>query len=119
MSKGRLFLFHWNKPEAQSYVDELEKQGWEVDYEWQDGARGGKKVKENPPDAVVFYHTRLPSHTRATAEYFAQTQSTRQIPLVIVGGEGEALEKTRKKIPSGIFINEAELTATLAKFAKS
>jgi hypothetical protein len=118
MSKGHLFLFHWNKPEAQTYVDELEKQGWEVDYEWEDGARGGKKVKETPPDAVAFYHMRFPSHTRATAEYFGQAKSTRQIPLVIVGGEGEALEKTRK-IPNGIFISEAELPATLAKFAKS
>lgn len=119
MPKGRLFLFHWNKPEAQTYVDELEKQDWKVDFEWEDGARGGKKVKENPPDVVIFYLTRLPSHSRATAEYFAQTKSTREIPLLFVGGEGEALEKTKKKIPNGIFISEAELPATLAKFAKS
>ena len=119
MSKGRLFLFHWNKSEAQTYADELEKQGWEVDYEWQDGARGGNKVKQNPPDIVVFYHTRLPSHTRATAEYFTQTKSTREIPLIFVGGEVEALEKTRKKVPGGTFASEAELPATLAKFAKS
>ncbi len=119
MSKGRVFLFHWNKPEAQAYVDELEKQGWDVEYEWEDGARGGKEVKQNPPDVVVFFHTRLPSHSRATAEYFAQTKSTREIPLIFVGGEGEALEKTRKKIPSGIFVSEVELTAALTKFAKS
>jgi hypothetical protein len=119
MSKRRLFLFHWNKPEAQTYVDELEKQGWEVDYESEDGARGSNKVRKNPPDVVVFYHTRLPSHTRATAEYFAQTKSTREIPLIFVGGEGDALEKTKKKIPSGTFVSEAELPAALAKFAKS
>lgn len=119
MSKGRIFLFHWNKPEAEGYAQELEKLGWEVDYEWEDGARGGNKVKADPPDAVVFYHTRLPSHSRATAEYFAQTKSTRNIPLIFVGGEGEALEKTKKKIPSGIYIDEDKLVATLAKFTNS
>lgn len=119
MSKGRIFLFHWNKPEAEGYAGQLEKDGWEVEYEWEDGARGGNNVKQNSPDAVVFYHTRLPSHSRATAEYLAQTKSTRSIPLIFVGGEGEALEKTKKKIPSGIYISEEKLAATLAKFAKS
>lgn len=119
MSKGRIFLFHWNRPEAKEYAEQLEKDGWEVDYEWEDGARGGNKVKVNPPDAVIFYHTRLPSHSRATAEYFAQTKSTRSIPLVFVGGEGEALEKTKKKIPGGIYISEDKLATTLSKYAKS
>lgn len=119
MSKGRLFLFHWNKPEAQIYVDELEKQGWEVDHEWEDGARRGNKVKLNPPDAVIFYLTYLPSHSRSTAEYLAQTKSTRLIPLIFVGDEGEALRKTRERVPSGIFVTEDKLASTLAKFAKA
>lgn len=118
MSKGRVFLFHWNKAEAEGYAQELERQGWDVDYEWEDGARGGNKVKIDPPDVVVFYHTRLPSHSRATAEYLAETKATRGIPLVFVGGEGETLEKTRKKIPTGTFISEDELPATLAKFER-
>ncbi len=118
MSKGRIFLFHWNQPEAIAYADELEKEGWEVEFESEDGARGGKKVITNPPDVVVFYHTRLPSHSRATAEYLAQTKSTRSIPLLFVGGEGDALEKTKKEIPNGIFIRENQLATWLAKFSK-
>ncbi|MEX1247864.1 MAG: hypothetical protein WEA61_05235 [Anaerolineales bacterium] len=119
MSKGRLFLFHWNRPEAEEYAKGLRGQGWEVDFEWEDGARGGNAVKLNPPDAVVFYHTRLPSHSRATAEYFAQTKSMRNIPLIFVGGEGEALDKTKQKIPTGIFVSEDKLAAALAKYAKA
>ena len=87
--------------------------------DWTDGARGGAKVKADPPSAVVFYLTRLPSHSRATAEYFAQTKATRSIPLIFVGGEAEALEKTRKKIPTGIFISEDKLATTLEKYAAS
>jgi hypothetical protein len=44
---------------------------------------------------------------------------TRGIPLIFVGGESEALEKTKKKIPGGIFVSEDELVTTLAKFAKA
>ncbi len=43
MSKGRIFFFHWNKPEAEGYAQELEKLGWEVDYEWEDGAAAATK----------------------------------------------------------------------------
>jgi hypothetical protein len=119
MSKGRIFLFQWNQAEAEAYAKDLEKLGWDVDYEWEDGARGGAKVKADPPNAVVFYLTHLPSHSRATAEYFAQTKATRSIPLIFVGGEGEALAKTQKKIPNGIFINEDNLISTMEKYAKS
>jgi len=118
MNKGRVFLFHWNQNEAREYADKLEKAGWDVDFEWEDGASGGNKVKVNPPDVVVFYHTRLPSHSRATAEYLGQTKSTRSIPLIFVGGESEALQKTKEKIPNGIFIVEEQLATTLGKFAK-
>ncbi len=118
MSKGRLFLIHWNKPEAEAYAKTLRGWGWEVDFEYEDGARGGAAIKLSPPDAVVIYLTRLPSHGRATAEYLAEAKSTRSIPLIFVGGEGEALEKTKTKIRSGIFISEAQLEKTLAKYAK-
>ncbi len=117
MTKGRLFLFHWNKSEAEEYANTLRKEGWEVDLEWEDGARGSTAVKLNPPAAVVFYLIRLPSHSRATAEYLAQTKSTRQIPLIFVGGEGEALEKTKQKIPSGIYVQPDNLNQTLARIA--
>ena len=39
MSKGRIFLFHWNQNEAKEYAEQLEKEGWDVDYEWEDGAK--------------------------------------------------------------------------------
>ena len=118
MAKGRVFLFHWNKAEAEEYAEALRKEGWAVDLEWEDGARGGAAVKQNPPDAVVFYLARLPSHSRATAEYLTRTKSTRQIPLIFVGGEGEALEKTRQKIPSGIYVQAEGLTRALGKISE-
>ncbi|MGH2581650.1 MAG: hypothetical protein ACRDFQ_01985 [Anaerolineales bacterium] len=119
MNKGRIFLIHWNKEEAEAYAANLRGQGWDVDFEYEDGPRGGNAIKLNPPDAVAIYLTRLPSHGRATAEYLAQTKSTRSIPLVFVGGEGEALEKTKTKIPNGIFIQEDQLQQTLEKYSRA
>ena len=113
MSKDRLFLFHWNKAEAEGYANDLRKLGWEVDLEWKDGARGAKAVKQDPPDAVIFYLTRLPSHSQATAEYLRQTKALRELPLIFVDGQDAALDKTRQRIPTGIFIKSQELTKTL------
>jgi hypothetical protein len=119
MSKGRIFLFHWDKAEAEDYAETIRGWGWDVDFEYEDGARGGSAVKLNPPSAVVFYNTRLPSHSRATAEYLAESKSTRSIPLIFVDGESETIEKIKKKIPNGKFISEAQLEKTLAKYAKA
>jgi DNA-binding response OmpR family regulator len=117
MPEGRLFLIHWNLPEAEAYAETLRGWGWEVDFEYEDGARGGKAIKENPPDAVVIYHTRLPSHGRATAEYVAEAKATREIPFIFVGGQGEALDKTKAKIPGATFIEETDLKKTLDSLA--
>lgn len=109
MSKGRLFLIHWNLAEAREYAQRLRAAGWRVESEHEDGARGGKAIIAHPPDAVVIYHTRLPSHGRATAEYLAEAKATRDIPLIFVGGEGEALEKTKAKLPDAIYAREEDL----------
>ena len=116
--KGRLFLFHWKTAEAAELAKGLRKLGWTVDFEGENGARGGKKVIETLPDAVVFYLTRLPSHSRATAEYLAQRKATRPIPLIFVDGKDEAVAKTREKIPTGVFTTSADLPRRLAKLAE-
>lgn len=119
MSKGRVFLFHWNQSEIEDYASKLRAWGWDVDTEWEDGARGGSAVKQNPPAAVIFDLTHKPSHSRATAEYLAQTKATSGIPLIFVGGEGSALEKTKSRIPNGVFVSQDQLAATLEQFAKA
>ncbi|MEX2144326.1 MAG: hypothetical protein WD740_07000 [Anaerolineales bacterium] len=113
MVNNKLFLFHWKKDEVKEYAEPLRRQGWEVEVECEDGARGAKAVKLDPPQVVVFYLTRLPSHSLSTADHIAQTRSLRQIPLLFVGGEAEVIAKTKQKIPSGLFINPEDLLKTL------
>jgi DNA-binding response OmpR family regulator len=118
MSKGRLFLLHWDKEEAEAYASDLRQQGWDVDVESEDGGRAGKAIKLDTPTAVVTYLTLKPSHGFATAEYLAETKSTRQVPLIFVGGEGDGLAKARAKLPNAKYVSEDQLAKVLEEYAK-
>ena len=61
---------------------------------------------------------RLPSHSRHTAEYLKERKPTHHIPIVFVDGKEEAVEKTREKVPGGIYTTSAELPVVLELFAK-
>ena len=115
----RLFLFHWDAAEAAEHARRLRDgagaRGWRVDVESADGARGGAAVRASPPDVVVIHLTRLPSHGRETADYLASAKATRHVPIVFVGGAGDALAKTKQRVPGATFVaDDAGLDATLA-----
>ncbi len=114
---GRLFLIHWNEAEAAELAARLRAKGWEVETEAQDGARGGKRIKADQPDAVVIYLTRLPSHGRETADGLRSIKATRHIPIIFVDGKEEAIEKTRAKVPGALFVTSAGLREALASVA--
>jgi hypothetical protein len=116
-TKKRLFLFHWNGPEAAERAKELRALGFMVATESEDGARGGGKVKASPPDAILIDLGRLPSHGREVGHYFQFTKATRSIPLVFVGGEGEALAKTKAKVPTAVYTTREALPGVLRKLA--
>jgi len=113
---GKLFLFHWNAAEAEEIAAEIRGFGFDITIESSDGARGGKAVKESPPDVIVIYLIRLPSHGRETAHALKSMKATREIPIVFVDGEGEALEKTKAKVPDAIYTSSAKLKSTLSKY---
>ena len=103
--KGRLFLVHWNAAEAEEQASKIRSDGWNVEVEAEDGARAGKLIRENSPDAVVFNLTRLPSHGCETAIYLRSVKATRDVPIIFVDGREEVVEKTRAKIPDAVYTN--------------
>lgn len=111
---GRLFLIHWMESEVLEQAQQLSALGWQVEVEAADGARAGKRIKEQPPDVVVISLARLPSHGRETAKYLQSLKATRSIPLVFVDGKGEALEKTRNQIPHAVYTSSAALPFVLS-----
>ncbi len=116
--KNKLFLFHWNKAEAATLAKSFRSEGWTVGVESENGARGGKKVTDNPPDAVVIYLSRLPSHGRATAGGLRSLKATREVPIVFVDGEKEAQEKIKAVVPNAIYTTSAKVKDILAKYSQ-
>ena len=114
---GRLFLIHWNDAEAEDKAHALRGDGWEVQTESADGARGAKRLLADPPDVVVIWLTRLPSHGRETARFFRSSPAGRSTPIVFVGGGGEALETVRAKVPDAVYTAPDGLAAALAPYA--
>ena len=116
---GRVFLIHWNASEAEELARPLRASGWEVEIEAEDGARACKAIRGNPPDAVVVYLTRLPSHGRDTADYLRSIKATRDVPIVFLDGKADAVEKTRAKVPDAVYTTSTELDKVLAGFSRT
>ncbi len=117
--KGRLFLIHWNPAEAEALAAPLVRDGWDVEVEAADGARAWKRLLADPPQVAVIYLTRLPSHGRETARAVHASPAGREIPILLVGGDAEKVEKVRAEVPAGRFIEESELPAALAAYAQA
>ncbi len=119
MTRGTLFLIHWNLIEAEELAQTLRDKGWAVDVEAENGAIAGKRIKSKLPDAVVVSLRRLPSHGRITAESLRRNRATQQIPIVFVGGDGPALDATRAKLPDATFTTPEALVAVLDRVCPS
>ncbi len=115
--KGRLFLFHWHKESAQKRAEELAAEGWEVDVEWEDSARGFEKIKSNPPDVVVMDLARRPSHSREAARALRGLKDIRHLPIFFVDGTEEVIARTKTKVTDALYTTSAELKSLLKKFA--
>lgn len=117
MSKGRkLFLIHWNLAEAEELARKFEGAGWQVEVEAEDGGQAYQRMKTAPADILVIYLNRLPSHGRETAHAVRSYKATSHLPIIFVGGQGEALEKTKTKIPEAIYTTEADVLAVLNQY---
>jgi len=117
MAKGRLFLVHWNAEEARELAAPLRADGWTVETEAADGARACKAILADPPDAVVVSLARLPSHGRETVRAIRNSKAGRDVPVIFVDGQGDAVEKTKTQIKGAQFVETPALKRALAKYA--
>ena len=117
-AKGKAFLIHWNPSEAEAHAQSLRKASWQVEIEAENGARAGNAIKADPPRVIVIYLSRLPSHGRETAYALHSYKATRNIPIVFVDGNEEAVEKTKVKVPDAIYTTSEELESVLQDFSE-
>lgn len=111
--KGKLFLLHWHNEEAEELAALLRRSGWAVDIETEDGAQALKRIRENPPDAVLIYLSRLPSHGRETARALRSTKVTGQLPIIFVNGVKDKVKQVQAVVPDAIYTTSAMLEAVL------
>jgi CheY-like chemotaxis protein len=114
--KGRAFLVHWREAEAEVLAKEIRNMGWNVDIETNDGDRAGQRIKADPPDVVVIYLSRLPSHGRETGHALSRIKATKDIPLVYVDGNDEAINRTKNVVPDAIYTTTEQLDRTLSGY---
>jgi hypothetical protein len=111
--EGHLLLIHWNDAEAAEHANRLRAAGWRVELETKDGARAARRVRDHPPEAVVIYLTRLPSHGRETAHYLKSNSVTKDIPIIFVDGEPDKVKSTQSRVPEATYTSSDELNMTL------
>lgn len=117
----RAFVVHWDGEELAAKVRAVEAAGAAVvGHESADGARAGKEVQRLSPDVLVVWLSRLPGHGRATAGYVRSTPWGRDLPIVFVDQDPEALAKDKRTklleaVPDGLIVTPATLAAWLAK----
>lgn len=117
--KGTIFLFQWDKVSAQARVKELKAEGWKVEAEFEDGARGGKKVLAKPPDIVVMDLAKRPSHSRETANALRAYKAGRNLKIVFVDGSEEDIQKAKLKVANPVFTTSAKLRHVLESLVRS
>ncbi|MEP0814255.1 MAG: hypothetical protein HRF49_06270 [bacterium] len=113
MSK-KLYLVHWDESEANELAAKYDPEKWEVEYEFEDGARAVSAIKAKLPDVVVIYLTKLPSHGAETAHAIRHLKATKHLPIIFVGGKPDGLEKVKAKVPDAVFVQESQLESALA-----
>lgn len=110
----RAVLIHWKPEEGEARLPLLRDAGWEPECIAPNGYKGLFGVRENPPQAILIDLSRLPSQGQGVATALRNYKSTRQIPLVFVGGAADKIEKLRSVIPDAIYAEWPEIGEALA-----
>jgi CheY-like chemotaxis protein len=112
---GRLTLFEWDAPAATRRAELLRAEGWTVDVESEDGARGVRNALNHMPDLFLFDLARRASHSREAAAAIRGYKLGRHVTMIFIDGRPEDIAKTQAKIHGALFINSELLVHRLAK----
>lgn len=114
----RAFLIHWNEGEAKQHAWRVRRSGWSVGIGSREGGEAVREIAKSPPDAVVIYLSRLPSHGARVAELLGEREGTRRVPLVFVDGDRETVSELSERFPHAVFTSSEELGRTLGSLTQ-
>lgn len=109
----RIQYVHWNEQETEQRAVRIREMGFLVDCEPASEPGFRTAFRKDPPDAVVIDLSRLPSHGREVALWLTSTKSTRQIPVIFVGGAIDKIKATRQKLPDAAYTDWPQLATDI------
>lgn len=112
---SRILLVHWNREEAGERVRILEELGHRAQVLWDSEKRSLNEIRQAPPELFLIDLARLPSQGREIAGYFRRLKSTREIPILFVGGDGERTERARQLLPDAGFTAWTDIKTALRR----
>ncbi len=105
-------LIHWKRQEAEERAKRLQVLGYDVISEAFD-RDALRKMKDNPPAAVVIDLSRMPSHGRDVALAIRMSKPLRQVPLVFVEGDPEKVSRIKELLPDATHTDWRNIKSSL------
>ncbi|HSR50248.1 MAG TPA: hypothetical protein VLV83_05430 [Acidobacteriota bacterium] len=106
----KIRLIHWKADELMERVARLQDEGFAVEFtDLEQGQTLLRKMRQNPPHAVVIDLSRLPSQGRDLALHLRQSPATRSVPLIFVGGSASKVSQVKKSLPDAAYCRWKEI----------
>src|SRR5437016_14049197 len=96
---SRVLPVHWNAEEAKARARTLKELGHTAEVLCDSEKPNLGRIRESPPDLFVIDLNRLPSHGREIAGHFRRGKSTRQVPILVVHGDADRVNRAKQLIP--------------------
>jgi hypothetical protein len=116
---ANITLVHWNEKELRERSRALKALGHQITRLCGSEKPTLHSIRESPPDLFVIDLARLPSQGREIAGYFRRIKSTRNVPILFVGGDSERAASARKLIPDATFGNWSKIEMNITKALKN
>lgn len=110
----RIRLIHWKPSEVEQRVSALRAAGFETDYEAFTMAVL-RRMRTQPPDAVVIDLSRLPSQGRDVAMAIRGFAPLRRTPIVFAGGDPERVKQFERQLPDAVFSSWGHIRAAVTR----
>jgi CheY-like chemotaxis protein len=118
MSSLSIRLICWHAAEAKEKAASLASAGFTVDFEPYT-PEATRRMRQDPPAAVVIDLSRLPSQGRDVALQLRQFKSTRLTPLVLCGGDPLKLPKIQELLPDAVYTTWETILPALEEALRS
>jgi CheY-like chemotaxis protein len=109
---ARIRLIHWHAAEGAARVELLRAAGYEVEFDVLT-PRVLKRIRANPPAAVVIDLGRLPAQGRDVGVALRHAKSTRHVPLVFLGGDEGKADLIRQQLPDAVYATWGRVRSAL------